>query len=322
MKKLRPYTTIPCVTLALASADATAGEGTDSTRSTSLEFLYLHRNTDDVCLIHDGESSQPSLATGADELGWNAGVRVTYQQDYGGGQLQGVGLYIGHDADVTSSALGGEPSFCFDQAGGTFKDVIDTGFSAPDTVTFDHDTRLLSLETNYLHKTNNQISLLAGARLATLNGDLTVVGSNENGTGTLESKCCNTLIGAQIGAIGDIDISERTALCTNVKGGVFINSAERDFNCSTAGNPERLSSFTSITSSVHISSILEGNATICFEASDRVTFFVGGTAIYLINVAKAPKNLPQANTMAEFAKKPQMGSVLYAGAMGGLLVTF
>lgn len=294
----------------------------------SVEGLYLHRDVDNTVLFSDNEGSTSSVFGDDLDVDWDAGFALSIAMPVDDKRtLEIGGMYIQHDGSAgltnTSDQLDVPGGF----SGGTFLSSVNASFtggnfSSAVTGFADFESTTWSIEANVWQDWGGT-RVFYGVRYINFDDQLSLFVDDDGAGlpaafGTLDIDMDNDLFGIQAGVTESYDLGNRWSI--SGKGGAGLYYADREKTIVVfEGRSPSTTSFSQEDNGLAI--VFDGEVTLDWALSDRVTLSLGYQVLWIGNVGEALDNLPIANTAAEYTKFEDDG-VLYHGGLLRATFTF
>ncbi len=294
----------------------------------SVEYLYLHRDIDNTLLFSDTVSAAFSVSGNDLDIDWDSGFALSIAMPVGNNRMLEIGgMYIEHDGNA---GFAGRPDSLYipgATSGGTFLTSVNpsytsTVFSAAVTGLADFESTTWSIEANVWQDWGGT-RVFYGVRYISFEDSLSLFADDDGDgdpteIGTFDVETDNDLFGIQAGVAESFDLGNRWSI--SGKGGAGLYYADREKTIVVAeGSGPSLTSFSQDDNGLAV--VFDGEVTLDWAVSDRVTLSLGYQVLWIGNVAEAMDNLPLANTAAEYTKFEDDG-VLYHGGVLRAKFTF
>ncbi|MGV7221996.1 MAG: hypothetical protein ACQ9MH_10750 [Nitrospinales bacterium] len=192
--------------------------------------------------------------------------------------------------------------------------VFDGEFNRARQQILDYETVLFSGEINYRRQLTQVFSAIAGIRYASLVDDLRYISHGNlpvhNTTAFLTIESHNHLVGLQVGADMDVDITDKLSLDGGLKVGGFFNFATGI----TDIQDDDGNFFRSVEVENRASAITDGKLGLTWQFTPKISASLGYMAMLFSWVTSSGENFPQARSEAEF-RKAETDHVLVHGPL-------
>jgi len=270
--------------------------------------LIMHRSTpDSIVLMQDTTDPTRNLNADDFDFDWRAGWQVTIGRELTcGGRIEtrllSIDSWNANAAATTNSSLANPLQINTNPP--TFAPNVQT-------IGASYGSDLLSLEVNYAHELSSCFDWLAGFRYLELDELLHADLNAAPQFFTYDINTRNRLYGFQTGLAGSLWNGERWTLSSQLKAGIFHNSAAHASQLNTGVTQPALGSANRAALVGEISVLAE------YAITDSLSARFGYDLLWLETVALASDQIPATNLFTQQGIAAD-GGVFYHGALVGL----